>query len=52
MGPGYGSSGRPYRRAASTANGTADNRAGHSASPGLCKSVSERHRSRKAKHEQ
>jgi hypothetical protein len=52
MGPGYSSGGRPYRRATSTANRTADNRAGHSASPGLCKSVRERHRSRKAKQEQ
>ena len=52
MGPGYGPSGRPDRRATSAANGTADNRAGHSASSGLRKSVSQGHRCRKTKQEQ
>ena len=52
MGPGNSSRGRTYRRATSAAHGTADNRAGHSASPGLCKSVGQRHRCRKTKQEQ
>jgi hypothetical protein len=51
MGPGYRSGGSPYRRATSATNGTADNRAGHGASPGLRKSVSQRHRRRKTKQE-
>jgi hypothetical protein len=51
-GPGNSSCGRTYRRATSAANGTADNRAGHSASPGLCTSVGQRHRYRKTKQEQ
>ena len=50
-GPGYRSGGSPYRRATSATNGTADNRAGHGASPGLRKSVSQRHRRRKTKQE-
>jgi hypothetical protein len=51
-GPGNSSSGRTYRRATSAANGTADNRAGDGAPPGLCKSVGQRHRCRKTKQEQ
>jgi hypothetical protein len=52
MGPGNSSSGRTYRRAATAANGTADNCAGDCASAGLCPSVSQRHRGRKTEQEQ
>jgi hypothetical protein len=51
-GPGNSSSGRTYCCATPAANRTADNRAGHSASPGLCKSVSQRRCRRKTKQEQ
>jgi hypothetical protein len=49
--PGNSSGGRTYRRATSAAHGTADNRAGHSASPGLCKSLGQRHHRRKTEQE-
>jgi hypothetical protein len=52
MGPGNSSGGRTYRRATSATHGTADNRAGHGASAGLCTSVSQGHCYRKTKQEQ
>jgi hypothetical protein len=51
-GPGNSSSGRTYCCPTPAANRSADNRAGHSASPGLCKRVSQRRCRRKTKQEQ
>jgi hypothetical protein len=51
-GSGGSSSGRTYGCATPAANGSADDRARHGASPYLCDSVSGKHGCRKAKQQQ
>jgi hypothetical protein len=51
-GSGDSSSGSTYCGATPATNGSANNCAGRGAAPGLCNSLSRKHRCRKAKQEQ